>query len=382
MFKYLFFILLTLTGSLITGQNIEELKISDSATGEKRDVLVHTPQGYGEEDMRYEVIYIFDAQMDGYFDMVTATQSIQNYGAFPMIVVGIISNDRNYDFLPSPKNKETATTIITDIGGAGQFLAFIENDLVPQIDERYLTLPQRLGIGYSNGGTFLSYTMLEKPKLFQAYLLIDPNLDYDQGQLIKSLESVDGKVLQSENYLYACGTNTSESWNESQNKFFKTLLGKTEGKIEAEIFSEESHSTVFQIGVLNGIKKYLKYQFFDSSRLIDYYNRLESGDTFKVSSERVLQLIKLYSANGQSSSAAQLFSTYKDRINIDVTAYSSPLELFNMGDVFLSIGERELARKFFTQTEIKLDEFKNSMSLERYKFGKAMLKERFDELDE
>ena len=83
-----------------------------------------------------------------------------------MIVVGIASPVRNIDFFPKNVNAETVQELFGELGGADDFSDFIENRVMPYVDKNYRTIPTKIGIGHSNGGTFMNYTLIKKPELF------------------------------------------------------------------------------------------------------------------------------------------------------------------------------------------------------------------------
>jgi predicted alpha/beta superfamily hydrolase len=47
-----------------------------------------------------------------------------------------------------------------------------------------------IGIGHSLGATFLAYAMLKYPELFNAGIVISPNFQYDQEQMVHKFDSL------------------------------------------------------------------------------------------------------------------------------------------------------------------------------------------------
>ncbi|GGZ61937.1 hypothetical protein [Mesonia mobilis] len=86
---------------------VEILKIDSKVLGEERELIVSVPIDYKESNRKYEVIYVLDAQEIKFFDAVKNTIDFQNYNLVPMIVVGIVSSNRNQDFLPNVNHIET-----------------------------------------------------------------------------------------------------------------------------------------------------------------------------------------------------------------------------------------------------------------------------------
>ncbi len=60
-------------------------------------------------------------------------------------------------------------------GQAARFLELIEGELIPEIERRYRTIPDRTLIGYSLGGLFGTYVLFHRPGIFQRYVLGSPS---------------------------------------------------------------------------------------------------------------------------------------------------------------------------------------------------------------
>jgi predicted alpha/beta superfamily hydrolase len=98
-----------------------------------------------------------------------------------MIIVGIVSGDREKDYLPTP-SKEQPTG-----GGADKFLRFISSELVTLIDSTYPANSERCIIGHSAGGLFAIYALVNQPELFNSFICIDPSLWYDNQSTVKAM---------------------------------------------------------------------------------------------------------------------------------------------------------------------------------------------------
>ncbi|MCX6305427.1 MAG: alpha/beta hydrolase-fold protein [Bacteroidetes bacterium] len=178
-----------LTTLLILAQFIichAQLKKSDFAIGDKisfeskilherRSIVVIPPYNYKDwPDEKFPVVYVLDPGNN-----LFATFGIVNYYSdmlkiMPrMIIVGVVSGDREKDYLPAP-SKEQPTG-----GGADKFLRFIDSELVPFIDSAYPASSERCIIGHSAGGLFAVYALEHKPDLFSSFICIDPSLWYD-----------------------------------------------------------------------------------------------------------------------------------------------------------------------------------------------------------
>lgn len=232
--------------------------------------------------------------------------TIQFFGGqeFGFIVVGIESpynreknQSRNKDFLPTATNPETIANY-PDAGGADSFLSYVKTEVVPFIDSNYRTLPEKVAVGHSNGGTLISYSMLTDPDFFDAYIAISPNYSYDDGQMVKRFSKLDPKTIKTEKFVFISHSNenikTSERWTgwaESNQKIVEMLNSdkfKTTIYLETKDFSAtENHGTTFPIGAFYGLKSFIDYQFRTGENIIEYYEMLAKSNIITLGPENV-----------------------------------------------------------------------------------------------
>jgi len=128
----------------------EKVSFESKVLNERKTIVVIPPYNYKDRpDEKFPVVYVLDPGNN-----LFATFGIVNYYSdmlkiMPrMIIVGIVSNDREKDYLPSP-SKDQPTG-----GGADKFLQFINSELVTFIDSTYPANSERCIIGHSAGGLF------------------------------------------------------------------------------------------------------------------------------------------------------------------------------------------------------------------------------------
>lgn len=74
-------------------------------------------------------------------------------------------------------------------GGASRFLAFLRDELKPWVRERYGVDPDDSALyGYSLGGLFATYVLLNEPATFPRYGIGSPALHWDNGLLFRQEE--------------------------------------------------------------------------------------------------------------------------------------------------------------------------------------------------
>src|ERR1044072_6377818 len=148
----------------------ETWPIHSKRIGEDREIRVYLPHSYAYSKQRYPVIYTLDGEGTGPAT-ASAVQFMTGYSEFPQmpeaLVVAIINTDRNRD-MPIPQ--------MYGKGGEENFLAFLADELIPAIEQRYRTQPLRILIGHSQGGLFAHYALTARPDVFQWYLPMDAPL--------------------------------------------------------------------------------------------------------------------------------------------------------------------------------------------------------------
>jgi uncharacterized protein len=169
--------------------------ISDSFT-----ISINLPDNYKDQrSAKYPVVYLLDANL--YFDIVATTlNKYSDVGLAPsVILVGIGYKD--FPTMDSLRNRDdTYPTAIPEYemsvsGGANKFLSFINNELVPKIDQEYrVDSSNRILMGHSLGGYFTAYAFLQyfmgKANSFNSYIAASPSLHYNKYWLLDQLKAI------------------------------------------------------------------------------------------------------------------------------------------------------------------------------------------------
>ncbi|WP_102796867.1 alpha/beta hydrolase [Bowmanella denitrificans] len=169
--------------------------------GRYYDIVVKLPASYYQPKQfthRYPVIYMMDAAYS--FPLIAgATQFPMNSKSMEeAILVGIDwqqglsgNTSRVRDFTPSK-----AADWRLETGGAQRHLHFLAERVIPFVESRYRTTQaQRTFVGNSLGGLFGLYALLNRPTLFEHYVLGSPSLWYDNKALLSQVSAwADGQV--------------------------------------------------------------------------------------------------------------------------------------------------------------------------------------------
>jgi hypothetical protein len=105
-------------------------------------------------------------------------------------------------------------------GGAGSFLQFIRQELMPLMESEYrVDAADRTLLGHSWGGLFALYALFHQPELFQRYVVVSPDLTFDYEQ--KYAEQHDSLPVRM--YLASGASELDEDGLSSFSSFISTL---------------------------------------------------------------------------------------------------------------------------------------------------------------
>jgi len=163
---------------------------------ENRKVWVYVPDSYKNSPgskKKYPVVYLLDGDAHFYsvVGMIQQLSTVNGNTICPeMIVVGIPNTDRTRDLTPTHVDVDVPymdSASAKPSGGGEAFMDFIEKELMPHIDSIYPTNGYKTLIGHSFGGLTVINTLMHRPKLFNAYVAIDPSMWWDGMKLLKEV---------------------------------------------------------------------------------------------------------------------------------------------------------------------------------------------------
>jgi predicted alpha/beta superfamily hydrolase len=106
-----------------------------------------------------------------------------------MIVVGIpggstVIRDRtpNHSNIDNLGNTdESPDSWLQPSGGGETFLQFMNDELMPYVEQNFKTAPFKIFAGHSVGGLSTVYCLYAHPEMFDAYIAVSPSLWWDKG---------------------------------------------------------------------------------------------------------------------------------------------------------------------------------------------------------
>jgi len=247
-------VILCLLTTAVYAQSKEEfsrnqaIKINSSILNETRYISIYLPDDYAYSEAKYPVLYLLDGGT--HLEHASgAADYLSTLGIIPDIIVVAIHNiDRSRDF--SPVHVDNIPTS----GGAEKFLGFLSKELIPKLDESYRTAGFNILLGHSFGGTFIGYTLLAKPDLFDAYLAVSPALMYADNLLVKQA-SEKLKPFKETKYFYMTVGN-EDRYFETLEEYSSIMKEKAGESVEFEYVKmmEENHATTPYFTVFSGLR--------------------------------------------------------------------------------------------------------------------------------
>ena len=161
---------------------IEE-RIESSSTNDAYIIRIKLPSTYDDNPNRYPVLY----QLDGNTTTVSVIESyteLVNQGLINEAIIVTIdyeaTNARVRDFTPSSHHD------FENSGGADAFLNFLRMELVPSIDQDFLTDGMNVLRGHSLGGLFASYALFQNTEAptFSGFIIESPSWWWDDNYAI------------------------------------------------------------------------------------------------------------------------------------------------------------------------------------------------------
>jgi hypothetical protein len=205
-------------------------------------------------------------------------------------------------------------------------------------------------------------------------------LKYDRGQLIDRLNE-SANLDSSKLFYYTCQTTSEEKWVESADRFTELLKSKTRMTIEKDVFKTETHTTVFQQGIINAIKSFFYHQFTNPERLVTHLKNMEKLGGGSVTKEELHRIASLYMQYNFADYARKLLISFENNLAGEIEDTNDLFSLFETGKMYNTLGFTDKAKAYFVFCDKKLEQNKNKMSVEFYNFGKEKIKEELKNIE-
>ncbi len=156
-------------------------EINSGINSELREFYVSLPASYESGQDHYPVLYLLDADQNMEHAVASARMLAQWRGVPEIIIVGIPSTNRLRDYTPTQ-----VVSYSDQSGGGEQFVAFIEQVLIPHIDANYRTHSFRILSGHSLSGLLAANELAQASDTFDAYIIIAPSLWWNDFEMLEN----------------------------------------------------------------------------------------------------------------------------------------------------------------------------------------------------
>lgn len=360
-------------------------KIYSKILGEERPYFVYLPESASEKTLgkqKYPVIYLLDGEQ--HFQGLAAM--MENMGSLRVfqecIIVAIPNIDRIRDFTPTHITSGIFLDSVSakSSGGGEKFTAFLQKELIPEIESKYSTAPYRMLIGHSLGGLFVVNTLLKHTELFNSYISIDPALWYDNSKLSKEAEHIlSDKRFDNKNVFISVANGFKKKLDTAELR--KTLtpfndaafaMDRLKGALQRngnkkllwkiKYYEEEGHNSAPLISEYDG----LHYIFRDYNFLsIDNYDLFNTSiedktilETLKIGYEKisnsmgyeVLPSELIINSMGYAFLRANKLESAYQFFKVNETNYPKSFNVYDaMGDYYSAKGEKQEAKKYYVK---------------------------------
>ncbi len=246
--RFLCFLIGVITYCTATSQVIYET-LESSKLGESREIKIQLPRNYDPEgDIIYPLIVVLDG--DYMFEPVIGNVDYHSYwGDMPKsIVVGI----NQIETRDSDLSYSAETFFPSDEGS--RFFEFVSMELIPYMNERYLTSEFRIIIGHDQSANFLNYYLFKEKPLFRGYIVLSPDLAPEMtNRLTERLATAQEDTF----YYLATGDNDADQLKENIVALDNGLKTIENSKLHYRFdnFQDADHYSLVGLGIPKAINE-------------------------------------------------------------------------------------------------------------------------------
>jgi len=329
-------------------------ELDSKILGEKRPYIVSIPHRYEEGTGKYVVIYVLDGDMH-FQQTVGLVYYLRRTGQIPpAMVVAVPNTDRTRDLTPKPSKPQGASP--TE-GGADNFLQFIEEELVPEVDKNYRTTSHRVLIGHSLGGRFALHSFVNKPDLFDGYIAISPSAQWDDQSIVGEFESfLEGRPALNKS-LYLTSGNEGGGLTGGVLKLGGVMKQhRPEGfEWDMSIMDDEGHGPVVSPSTLYGLRFVFKSWLLSDAVALYDKSGIEGYRSFFGEAEKKYGIDRKMVARNLFKLAWDLLGAGRlvDALTVaeyDVAEFAPPEKVYSyFGMKFLEEGDKDRAKHCYIE---------------------------------
>ena len=214
---------------------------------------------YTPDTQKYAAIYVLDGEEIFDFVAEKCSSISTDLATSNVLVVGIgYGNDRAVDYTPV----EGGGGSVNGGGGAGKFMLFIKDELIPEMENEYNADSSRASrtiLGHSFGGLCGAYAFTNYNNVFGNYILLSPSLWY-ADEIVFRLEQENRNINKSNHQLVFLGMGEMENTGQMLapfQAFYKLLQNNyPDIKIRSHLEPHLSHRGSENPNIIEGLNFY------------------------------------------------------------------------------------------------------------------------------
>lgn len=333
---------------------VQSLKVKSQYFKEAIEYNVTLPKSYNEETSKgkkYFVIFDLHPRSQPYLSGLH--DWLSHNGNWPWLE-SIVITPANYN----PEFASVFEQLVSEPSNQ-KMLNYFEHDLLKAIDEKYRTNGFKIYSGFMGNGALGLYVLLNRPKLFNAYIITSPSLANDFGSITSEAKvKIDSKDDQMRFLYLSTGNHQYEQGNlPSFNLFEKTLVTSAPNTLDWHVHRNNKNNYMSQpiVSIVNGIEALFSDIHTDlkadsliskngAQAIINYYALISDKKYgFNISAEGSL---KALAKSLMTSDADKGLSIYKKTVALyPDSAYA----LSSLAKAYADLGDINLAIKHQTQ---------------------------------
>jgi hypothetical protein len=209
-------------------------------------------------ERRYPVVYSLDGDV-GFAMCAGITRFLAFAREMPEVLVVAVGYGDDLDHWRARRVGDLTPVAVASRPGSGKaerYLGFLASDVLPLVDRRYRTAPDRTLSGYSLGGLFSTYVLFHRPGLFQRYLIGSPSYLYADGAALRWPEAIRGEGARPSGIV---ATSVGKSEAPAQIAAWRDFWDEVERRRPPElqllrVEIDETHAAGAWVGLVKGLK--------------------------------------------------------------------------------------------------------------------------------
>lgn len=238
--------------------NTQVIPIQSKITQRNHELVIVLPSSYqADPNRKYPVLYYLDAYWDTPLLVSTYGSLMYDQEVPEFIMVGL-SYPATADYGKERRLDYTLTAIDGGSGKAGQFLAFIQREVVPLVETQFrIDSTDRVLAGSSLGGLFTLAAAYKTKDFFSGFIAISPAVEWDKQAIVKLDENYakHNKTLPGRMFI-SYGSREYATFRDPIIRFQKILAGREYQGLAVQnyVMQDIDHASVKGDGYVRGLQ--------------------------------------------------------------------------------------------------------------------------------